>query len=374
MSLTFIVPGWHAAGTARPPDEAPHQVPGMAWQVRRDAAPCWRTAVWNALACDATPGTAIRVPAANDWTARTGRPPPPGRLLRADPVSLLADRDTAILRPPASLALSEAESARLVATLNELLADDARVLEAPTPCDWYLSGPGLPTLARSSPDALAFQPFDPMQVQEPSIAPARADIGTDTEAAAWRRLRTLLSEVEMVLHTHPVNQERRARGLLAVTGLYPWGAAGEWPRGSSNPAGRLDAIIGDEPFVRAAASACAMEPIDDVPGPVSRWLGADRHALVIDLSLLVPWLSGDESALEAARSVFAERRLQPLIAAGHRPGWHDAGPKGAASGLRILAEAGWCHRAQDPPGGIAARSLNRLLDRLRGLSPGRARS
>jgi len=396
MQLTCIVPGWHAAvmnrATGRGADPAAehdvHAPPGAAadraaagpaieeigvgLRVRPGAAPCWWTATLGALGMEAEGGLAsatppVGAPAANDWLERTGREPPAGRLLRADPVSLRADRDSAILRPPGVLGLDDDESRRLVADLNAFLADDGLVLHAPTPASWYLSG-DLPLRLGPSPDALAFRTL------EASLDEAHDAVPVE-DRAARRRLRTLHSEIEMLLHTHPVNVARRSSQRLAVTGLHLWGAAvplvADAARQASPPADRHrgagvrlpDLVIGDAAFVRHAAAAAGVRREEALTTPSATSGGDGATVLVVDLSLRAAWLSGDGAALERARANFVAHRLQPLHGAGFDPAWRPA----SGTGLRIVAESGWCHEGEPPPRGTIATAAARIASRAASL-------
>jgi hypothetical protein len=61
------------------------------------------------------------------------------------------------------------------------------------------------------------------------------------------RLRRLMTELQMQLHEHPVNEARARQGLLAANAVWLWGA-GEMPHASSTI--RLPVAFSDEPYVR----------------------------------------------------------------------------------------------------------------------------
>jgi len=400
MPLTLIVPGWHAAtrsaalaahlealqrgeagltapAVGEPEADRSHTVPievstesiGLRWRAARDAPPCWRTALWAALWPEAVGDPAesferTGVPAANDWVERIGQPMSGEAWLRADPVSLLADRDTAILRPPESLALSEHECADLAASLNAFLAEDGMTLHAVTPTGWYLSGPDLEPLAGPSPDALAFQAFDPMAL--------RAASASKPHTVGRRRLRTLQSELEMVLHAHPVNRERRARGELTVSSLHLWGSSRPWPPASARAG--ATSLAGDDAFTRAAAAARGLACIGVQAGVSPSSAGSDGTAVVVDLSLLAAWARGDDAALDKARTRIIERHLQPLVDAGGALPWQSDSTGQPSQGVQIIAEAGWCHRVLPPAGNAASRLITQWRQRAARFSPRRPRS
>jgi len=77
-----------------------------------------------------------------------------------------------------------------------------------------------------------------------NVEPARCAGGEVAEAlprgAAAGELRRLLAEIEMWLHTLPLNEERARRGAAPVTTLWLWGAQGRMmppePRGAADTA------------------------------------------------------------------------------------------------------------------------------------------
>jgi len=383
MQLTCIVPGWHAAvinrtagvgsggGGATGSEPVVEEI-GQALEVRPGAAPCWWSATLQSLGLavgETAPGMQasgqppVGAPAANDWNGRTGRDRPVGQLMRADPVSLRADRDSAILSPPGSLGLDGDESRRLVADLNAFLVGDGLVLHAVRPTSWYLSGEGLPARLGPSPDALAFRTLDASHDVPPGASPeARAD---------HRRLRTLQSEIEMMLHAHPVNAERRAGGRATISGLHLWGAAVPLIRDAARDRVRHpdpqdgtnvrvpDLVIGAAPFVHHAAQAAGVRLAGDATSVLRDPANRDASVLVVDLSLRSAWLSADAAALERARADFVARCLVPLREAGIDPAWRPS----AGTGLRIVAESGWCHHAALPPSGRIASALARVASR-----------
>lgn len=125
--------------------------------------------------------------------------------LRADPVYLHPDRDTLVL--VAQPVLTPDETRDLLASLNAHLAENGLALEAPQPQRWYLRLPETP--------ACEFHDLD--LVINRSILdymPAGADAS---------RFKQLQNECQMLLHAHPVNLLRQARGQLPVNGLWLWG-------------------------------------------------------------------------------------------------------------------------------------------------------
>jgi hypothetical protein len=134
--------------------------------------------------------------------------PPPG-CLRVEPLGADTGRQGAFRLPAASLELAPLEAEALAATFLETFGKDGLQLEIAVPERWYL------TWDDECADARSWCGF---------AGPARsADDDGRPLAPAEPALRRLLSEVEMLFHTHAVNAERRDRGMPAIAGLHPWG-------------------------------------------------------------------------------------------------------------------------------------------------------
>lgn len=135
---------------------------------------------------------------------------PPTYCLRADPVHLRADTNGLILFDAASFELDEDDSRALVETLNDhLVADGCRLVQG-HPHRWYL---------------LVEEPLDLVTTALPlqrgtSISSAPF---TGKDAALWM---ARLNEIQMLMHSHPVNQARAALGQAAVNSVWLWGAGG----------------------------------------------------------------------------------------------------------------------------------------------------
>ena len=162
--------------------------------------------------------------------------------------------DGIVLLDPAALRLPEDESRALWQTLRELFESEGWALHWGAPLRWYAAHASLADLATASLDRVVGHGID-------QWLPDRR---------AGRIVRRLQSEAQMLLHTHPVNAAREARGELAVNSF--------WLSGT----GRTQ-----------ASSHSASEP-------------------VLDASLRAPWLAGDAQAWAAAWLELDAQRLDEL--------------------------------------------------------------
>jgi len=126
--------------------------------------------------------------------------------LRADPVHLRVMRDRIVLADGDALSLSRVEADALATAIGQHFGDDLRPLPL-HPRRWYLRFPAAPHLTTTPLSVAVGRDIDPLLPQ-----------GADA-----MRFRSRLNELQMLLHEHPVNQAREARGELPVNSLWLWG-------------------------------------------------------------------------------------------------------------------------------------------------------
>ncbi|MHB1188375.1 hypothetical protein [Thiobacillus sp.] len=138
--------------------------------------------------------------------------------LRADPVHFRVMRDRIVLAGSEVLSLSREEADGLATTVTQHFGVelDPQPLH---PQRWYLQFPEAPHLTTTPLSVAVGCDIDPLLPQ-----------GGDAI-----RFRTQLNELQMLLHDHPVNQAREARGELPVNSLWLWG-------GGCQPAARTTPI------------------------------------------------------------------------------------------------------------------------------------
>ena len=171
---------------------------------------------------------------------------PPGYCLRADPVHLRADTSGLILFDTASFELDNEESRGLCDALAGHLAADGWELRQRHPHRWYLVGGAPQDLGTLALPAVRGTPV-------PAVPYSGAD------AAAWINR---VNELQMLLHSHPVNRARAARGRVAVNSLWLWGGGELQHRGSA----ACSRVLSDNPFARGSAHYCGLKVL---PGPAA---------------------------------------------------------------------------------------------------------
>lgn len=128
-----------------------------------------------------------------------------GHWLRADPANVRADMSAVRLLACGGMGLTQDEAEALLRPLKPLFGDLGWPISAPAPERWYVSLPRDAQLpAFTDPDtALGSEIHD--------LLPAGSD---------GRRWRALLNEAQIVLHNHPINDQRARSGRLPVNSLW----------------------------------------------------------------------------------------------------------------------------------------------------------
>lgn len=231
----------------------------------------------------------------------------PGRryVLRADPVSLAAGRADVVLAGRID-DLDAAEAAALTATFNVHFEGDGIEFHAPRTDAWFITVEEAPDLTTT-----------PLSVVQGAIYPW---LPSGVDAGRWRRW---FSEMQMLLHEHPANAARAARGRVPVTGIW------------ISDGGRLsEAMVDAAPAIFAAAGRTG-----DVARGVARLHGNAARDPPPDFAAL----HGRDDAIvvldpsSAANASHVDRQwLSPAVAALER---------GSLSTLTLLADGNGTARA-----------------------------
>ncbi len=188
-----------------------------------------------------------------------------GWWIRADPVHLSPHRDQLILTDSHALDLSQDEANRLAAEIAEVYAPDGWAFKAPRPSRWYFKPPRTPKVMTTPLSDVVGRDIHPY-------------LPRGSEAKAWH---TILNEIQILLHTAKVNEERERDGKLPVNSLWFWGG-GRLPRVRSVG---WSGLWSTEP-VSLALARLTETPTQSTPINLNEWLGnATRpgpHLVVLD--------------------------------------------------------------------------------------------
>ncbi|MGQ0653566.1 MAG: hypothetical protein ACT4P4_15070 [Betaproteobacteria bacterium] len=229
---------------------------------------------------------AAPTPAAGAYTLfGAGGDPGEAEWARADPVHLRLLRERMIVMPAESFSLSQDEAATLSHRLREIA--EIRVISARRWCLRLTDGKTL--AARPAIDAAG----EPAPLERTSDA--------------------LLTEIQMALHEHPVNEAREARGEPAVNSLWLWGGG----RVERLERSIWHSVLADDPLALGLARAAAARHAA-LPAHAAAWLERapeeGRHLLVLDELRAPAALGAADDAREALERL--ERAwFAPLLAA-----------------------------------------------------------
>ena len=213
--------------------------------------------------------------------------------LRADPVHLRPDLDAARLFDASHFALALDEAAAMAAALDRHFAPEGVRFEAPHPIRWYAR-------IDRQPDA-EFQP--------PGGVAGRGAGGAlpaGNEGSLWRRR---MNEAQMVLHAHPVNLAREARGELAVNSVWFWGTGEPGPV----PRRRFDEVVADDPLIRALARRSGARVRDLAEGPETAGDPTGRRLVAPGPGCLHAVLGRDVESWRRELLDVEERWFRPLL-------------------------------------------------------------
>jgi len=244
---------------------------------RRDDQPALSLERWLKEAfqvdADALPAGALTALAAGRETGESS-------WMRADPVHLRVMRDHLAVLPPEGLEIAREEADALCDALNRHFGGRLE-LAAADPRRWYARLPG----------ALAVGDQPALEAAGREVAPARES-------------GPLLTEIQMLLHAHPVNAAREARGEPAINSLWLWGAGSA--AGVTSP---WISVVSGEPLALGLARL-AQQRFALLPATALAWFERapedGRHLAVLD-ALRAPaavedfsWYEKNLQLLEAA--------------------------------------------------------------------------
>ncbi len=217
--------------------------------------------------------------------------------LRADPVNLSADRDTVRVSDTTFSDLAPEETTSLAAILNAHFATAGISIHPLRPDRWYARVEGEP--------AMTVPPLADIRGQS-----MLEHMPGGPDGARWR---SVLNEIQMLLHEHPVNLAREARGAPPVNGLWLWGAG----RVAGTPHAVYQRVVADLPVAKGLALAAGKRHAP-LPASAREWLGgAGRtgvEALVLE-ALRAPAACGDMAAWRAGLETLERQWFAPLLAA-----------------------------------------------------------
>jgi hypothetical protein len=220
--------------------------------------------------------------------------------LRADPVQLTVDRDSLVLADASTFSISADEATALMQTINTHFAPELQ-FEMRTPLHWYAR------LGEDAHVAMALR-WTPLHAARGQAV--RGNLPQGDNAMRWN---ALSNEVQMLLHGHPVNTAREARGDPLINSLWFWGAGPLFaPEGSA-----FGQLFADDPVARGLCIAAGGSAAP-LPQDARAWLqgeaGSGKVLFVLDgLSPPAAYADHEQWAEQAAR--LEQDWFAPMLAA-----------------------------------------------------------
>jgi hypothetical protein len=289
MRCTVLVPSlfWsHAAGLALPALET------LLAKAEHRSAPALGVEQWLCERFGIASDTEL--PVAPLMFLADGGEPGSRYWLRADPVHLAFENNQLVLIDSGAFALNAAEADQLSAALSAHFRGDGMDFIASYPTRWYVSFEDGPRIETTPIHDVCGKLIDPRLPRGP-------------DALAWHRLQ---NEVQMVLHSHPVNAAREERGEPPINSVWFWGL------------GRLPARLGshdshvyaDDPLARGLAIAAQLRTERVPAAALALPQDASVNALVVLSALRDPARYGNVQAWQRELQQLEARWFAPLLA------------------------------------------------------------
>jgi hypothetical protein len=218
-----------------------------------------------------------------------------------DPVLMRFEQQTLVLDDPATLNLTDDEAEALLAHLSPIFQDFGQLMRL-APTRWNL---------RLTVPAPAFKPLPDTLHRSGPLLPR------DPAYARWRQA---MSEAEIALHAHPVNQARAAQARPTVSGVAPWGG-GCLSQLAIPPAKAPFILQADDPVLQGLANWLGGQP-----RPCHAGYTPDAAAVL---------LSGLDFPTRRGDSATWREELQRIDADWLAPALHDL-KRGTLDSLRLV--------------------------------------
>jgi hypothetical protein len=215
--------------------------------------------------------------------------------MRADPVHLRAGRDHIVLADTSRFDITREESDAFAASINTHFAGRFTLL-AQHPQRWYLRLPASPDIETEATARACGDSID-------------AHLPRGTQAVHWH---ALANELQMLLHQHPANDAREARGEIPVNGIWAWGA------GRMAPIERkpFRLVVADDTLALGLARACGAASASP-PATGEAWLasastGTEGSVLLVLGALRMPHSYADAPAWREGLAALEREWFRPL--------------------------------------------------------------
>lgn len=190
--------------------------------------------------------------------------------LRADPVHFVLQRDAFSLHDEVPMTLEIAEAQTLIAHLNQHFSQDGLHFVLGKSGHWYVHFPQY------------LQDFYPVSTSLPQLAAGKNVQHFLPQGQAAKKWRSVLNEVQMLLHDNPVNLARENAKKLTVNSIW-FSGGGALPSALAGVSEKPAMMVADNPFYVGLANMLAIDFLS-VPDSAAFLSEQKKHPLRLALS------------------------------------------------------------------------------------------
>lgn len=241
--------------------------------------------------------------------------------MHCDPVLIQPNRDHLLLVGNDMLDYTEREAQQIVNDINATYRDQSWQIKMLSTRQWVLE-------MQQAPD-LQTHPLNSVVGRK-----INAFLPHGRDATAWH---ALMNELQMLLHSHPLNQSRAMRGEVAANSIWFWGE-GHLPALTNDAAAPRWAQCWANHVPTLALAKLSDTPRIDLPATADIWMQqaiTTGHHLVLIDSLDLPSAVLDPVLWWQQLSQLDAQWFMPLVSALRR--------SGALSKLTLSAADGWSY-------------------------------
>ena len=187
--------------------------------------------------------------------------------IHADPVHLRIEQNHIMLADSQAFQITNEEAVELTNDINKNFSKDNLLLPL-HPKRWYIRTTNTPKM-------------NTYMLSQVTCKNINSFLPSGKDSVAWHKM---FNEIQMLLHEHPLNKARAARGELTINSIWFWGG-GHNPQCVKSP---YTKIWSNNGLARALSIASATEH-SELPLDAASWQQLNRsgnHLLILD-SLLV---------------------------------------------------------------------------------------
>ncbi|WP_455366297.1 hypothetical protein [Kaarinaea lacus] len=246
--------------------------------------------------------------------------------MHCDPVVIQPNRDHLMLLGNDMLDYSKQEAEQIISDINTTYHDQPWQIKMLSPRHWVMEMPEAPAINTHAINSVVGRKINDF-------------LPYGEEAKPWH---ALMNELQMLLHSHPVNQSRTMSGMAAANSVWFWGE-GVLPKLTGEATSPRWVQCWSQHTSTLALARLKSIPRIGLPDNAEVWLEqaitSGQHLVVID-SLDAPVVTMDPVAWWQVLWQLNEQWFAPLLAA--------LRGNGALAKITLLSADGWSYELTPP--------------------------